>query len=245
MRMRTIIAALLVLLPALAFADTKTIEGTTNVEDAQIDDGGNANRNYGGRTNMSTYTQNNISFFIRAKNVASELGPGATITACTLFIYCLYSGDEDSVRAYRVFKPWVEGTQNGGTAEPGVTYNDWDNDDWEWSVAGCQCANDGGYDNSVDDGICGFNNVDRKATAEDSVYVTTTGVIYKWNISIALAQGWYDGTINEEGVILRGQTTPGENTFNSTEAASNQPYWVFTYTTEEPEAAGQVIMIQQ
>lgn len=224
--------------------DTKTIDGTTNVEDATISDYW-ADKNYGGKINMDvrggTYP---TRLLIRVKNVASELGAGATISAAVCSLYCSINDTDGDNIAYSVFKPWVEGDEDGIDNDDGdVTWNDWASDANEWTTEGCLCAYDDGVDNSTDDGPCNATKADRKATAEDTENVTTVNTWYAWNITAALAQSWYDGTKNEEGILLFASTAI--NTFYSTESAEVQkPFWVFTYTTGGAPEPGQVIIIQ-
>ena len=209
--------------------DTKKIEGTTNVEDSWFVDGG-SNLNYGGDDHL--IVDDGFNAIVRVLNVASELGVGATISSCTLSMNA-YFNEDFYVYVWRVFKPWVEGTQDGGEDEPGVTGFDWDNDDWEWTTAGCNSADDGGSDNSGDG-----TGADRKATVECSVYVDENGW-WAFEISSSLAQSWYEETVNRNGVLLK---SGGYSWYRSTEYASEQPYWVFVYTTDGAPA-GQVIII--
>jgi len=203
--------------------DSKTIDGTTNVEDGRIYSGA-ADNNYGGGVNMSV--QSTQSSLIRVKNVATELGVGATISACVCSIYCYNNSTDDNISAFSIFKPWVEGDEDGVDDDDGdFTWNDWASDADEWTTAGCNSADDGGSDNSGDG-----TGADRKETAEDTENVTETLTWYAWNMSAALAQAWYAGTKNEEGVVL--QYSSGGNWFRTTENASEQPFWVFTYTTD-------------
>lgn len=205
--------------------ETKVIDGTTNVEDAMLHSGV-ADNNYGGSENWYLDGDEQTRAVIRVKNVASELGGGATISACACSSNCYTEqGFSNNVSAYRVFKPYVEGDENGVNDDDGdVTWNDWASDANEWTTAGCESADDGGSDNSGDG-----TGADRKATAEDTEGVDAVGW-YGWDISSDLAQGWYAGTINEEGVVL---INAGSNYkyFRSTEYASDQPFWTFTYTT--------------
>ena len=224
---------LLLLIYGSASAETKVISGTTNLEDARIS-GASPENNYGGSTVIITDAGNNVRTLIRVKNVASELGPGVTITACVCSLYCALNTVDGSVSAYRVLKPWVEGIESGVNDDDGdVTFVDWASDDFEWGTAGCNNANDLGTDNSGDGS--GF---DRWITAEDTENVTTVNTWYAWNISTVVAQGWYSGHYNEEGIILI-DVTGGENVFHSTESAESQkPFWTFTYKI------GQVIMVR-
>lgn len=222
--------------------DTKTIEGTTNVEDTIISNNFKDN-NYGGRTTLNT--GENVHILIRVQNVASEIGGGATVTAavCSLKAYSVINTID--VSAYSIFKPWVEGDEDGVDDNDGdVTWNDWASDADEWTTEGCLCADDDGVDNSYDDGVCNQAvRRDRKATAEDTETVQAfQNVWYAWNTTGALAAAWYGGTKNEEGMIL--VFTAGASDFRSTEYGSDQPFWVFTYTSGAV-AVGQVIMIQQ
>jgi len=227
-----LILFLLFLCPTWVQGDTKKISGTTNVEDCKLSSG-LPNANYGGSEEIKVEEEFNI-MLIRVKNVASELGVGATITDCVCSLYVKSGGllGTPLVSAWRVFKPWVEGTQDGTTNPPGATWNDWDNDDYEWTTAGAQCANDDGVDNSSDDGACDASTRrDRKATAESQVECATDATWYGWDISNELAQGWYDGSIEEEGILLWIEENFLVAQFHSTENASNQPHFTFTYTT--------------
>ena len=219
--------------------DVKKIEGTTNVEDTWLFSS-NATFNYGGDINFSV--SSNRTMLIRFLNLDTEIGVGATITGAVCSIYCETNVINGTVSAYSNFKPWLEGTQEGASCvNPGCSWNHWDcGNAKNWGTSGAGCANNDGVDNSQD-GTCDATGRDIKATAEDVNTVNATGW-WIWDISTELAQAWYDGTKNEEGIAL---TAPdGANVFTSTEGASNQPFAVFIYTTEEPEAAGQMMMIQ-
>ena len=215
--------------------DTKKIEGTTNVEDTRLRSASVPNA-YGGAITFQSTAQDNA--LIRVKNVDTELGVGATISACVCSLYVTTVGTQGDISAYSIFKPWLEGNQdNANCVDPGCSWEDWSCDTYEWTTGGCGSADDGGSDNSGDG-----TGADRKATAEDIENVTAVDTWYAWNMSAALAQAWYDGTKNEEGIALI-QTTDATVLYVSTEGASNQPFWVFTYTTGAA-AVGQMIMIQ-
>lgn len=203
--------------------DTKTIEGTTNVEDANLNSYWN-DKNYGADPDISVDFDGIGIGIIRVKNVASEIGANATISACVCSLYCWYYGGEDAISVYSVFKPWVEGDEDGVDNDDGdVTWNDWASDANEWTTGGCNSADDGGSDNSGDG-----TGADRKETAEDTETINAVGW-FAWDITAALAQAWYDETKNEEGISMIGSSGPS-NKFRSTEYGSNQPFWVITYT---------------
>jgi len=214
------------------WAEVKKIEGTTNLDDAMIRSGA-ADNNYGDMGN-DDFTIQAATYFalIRVKNVASELGENATISACICSIYC--SSEQLGakwLRTYRVFKPWVEGDENGVDNDDGdVTWNDWASDEYEWTTAGCGSADDGGSDNSGDG-----TGADRKATQESAQSVNATGW-FGFTISAELAQDWYDGSANENGILLWTDSN-GSSQWRGTEAVTNQPFFVFTYTTEGATAA--------
>lgn len=207
--------------------DVAKVEGTTDVEDTYINAGsGGANR--GGYQYL--IVQSDIHTLMRVKNVASNLGVGATISAAVCSVYCMSNTTNETISAYRIFKPWVEGAATTGTTCPdpsGATSDDWDCTDYEWTTAGCNSADDGGSDNSGDG-----TGADRKATAEDAELVDAVGW-FEWSVTTALAQGWYDETINEEGIKLH--RVDGTNWFRSSETGeAEKPFWTFTYTTAAP-----------
>jgi len=236
MKKLLLIFFLLFFYPISLQGETKKISGTTNVEDAYINVGV-SNRNYGGSTLLRVQTIAAAYQYdlIRVKNVASELGAGATNITAVCSLYCYNSTEDDNIGAYRVFKPWEEGNLDGGNPGEGdgCTWLDWYADSKEWADPGCLCANDDGVDNSTDNDDCDASTKrDRKATAEDAVNVISTGW-YSWDISTELATGWYNGTIEEEGIILVGSTDFGVNLFYSTEYTTDPtkcPFFVFTYT---------------
>jgi len=230
-----ILILFLICLSAQAWADeTIKIDGTTNVEDAWIGADVDADRNYGGDWRLWTVYGVDL-FLVRVKNLATLLPVNALITACVCSLYCSINEDNAAISAYRVFKPWIEGDQTGQTCTgTNVTWNNWQCSSSAWGTAGVGCANDDGVDNSQN-GTCDATGRDRKATAEDTENVTAVGW-YAWNISTDLAQGWYDGTVGERGIVFINDEGVGNNLFYSTEYTTDSslcPFWTFTYTVEE------------
>ena len=224
---------------ALIWHNDEITIGNSDIEDAELYSGF-TDYNYGGSLNLNLGNFSNS--LIRVKNVASNLGAGATISACICSCYCSSNTIDGSIGAYRVFKPWVEGDLKGtnpGEGE-GCTWNDWSADTYEWGTAGCLNADDGGSDNSGDG-----TGADRKATAEDATTITTANTWYTWDITVALAQGWYDETIGERGLVF--DSEPNKvNILKSSENALNKPRFWFEYSTGGAPAAasvGQVIRI--
>jgi len=215
--------------------DSKVIEGTTNVEDAMLyytQEG----HNYGGGVIFSV-TTSTLYPIIRVKNVAAELGVGATISACVCSLYNYQNNGESNISAYSIFKPWVEGDDNGVDNDDGdVTWDDWASDDYEWTTAGCACADDAGVDNDIDGGGCYDAAADRKATAEDTENITAADTWYAWNMSSTLAQAWYDETKNEEGILLVSDVSDTDRFYSTESAEDEKPFWTFTYTSGAPAA---------
>ena len=237
--------------------NTQTSIGAAEIEDAGLVKG-NPSFNYGTATGLilGWYSASYLySPIIRVLGVDNALGASATISACSCSLYIdatALLGTPDMI-AYRVFKPWVEGITDGSgdpnapTGGGGATWDDWDADPSEWGTAGCNNASDAGSDNNSDG-----SGYDRKATGEAAATVITAGnAWYNWSITAALAQGWYNNTINENGIILIEDSGTSEygyyllSTENATTA--NRPRFSFTYTTGGGAAAasvGQVIVVE-
>lgn len=214
--------------------DSKTIDGATNTDDTYLHNG-NPDKSYGAGSNINL--QGGWVGLLRVRNVDTELGVGATISACVCSVYCSFYQEEIATSMYSVFKPWNEGAvdnvdpDDAAEGEGVATWNDWSNDDEEWTTAGCGSADDEGEDNSGDG-----TGADRKATAEDTETVNADDTWFAWDISSALAQAWYDGTKNEEGVLMVSANS-SYNGFRTNESGlGNPPIWVFTYTTNGEEA---------
>ena len=206
------------------------ISGSTNVDDAWIGSGSDANYNYGGQYYMWAI-QAGDGFFVGVKNLATLLPAYTVISTCVCSIFCSVNATDANISIYRVFKPTVEGDQTGQTcADSGVTWNNWRCSNSAWGTAGVGCAGDDGVDNSQN-GTCDATGRDRKATPETTVNVTTVDTWYGWSVSPELAQGWYDGTIAERGVVFINDDGVGSNQFYSTEQdVPYRPFWTITYT---------------
>lgn len=218
-----------------------TITGTTDLEDNAVfyDNWSN----YGALSYMKFDSLYGHAF-IRCKNVSTALGAGATITACTLAVYDSLYYDTCNVSAYRLLKPWVESTSDAREwNDDGAPADHYWGDTTYWNSGtwlGPQCRRDDGSDNSTNGGYCATAaSADAKATVESPfVHIDAAGQYYKWGISNALAQGWYDGTMNEEGVTLIGHNSSSSNKYASSEHANAniRPYYIFYYTTGEEAA---------
>lgn len=220
-------------LPINGWADeVLKITEAANIEDTYLESDA-PDYNFGSRNELqiAVWVSEHWYSLIRVQNLATLLPAYAHITICACSLYCYDNQVDGTISAYEVFKTrWIEGTQNAAIcADSGASWNDWNCTALEWAVAGCGAAYDTGHDNSGD-GV----NSDRKATAEGSMNVTTVDTWYGFTVSNALAQGWYDGTIAENGVILIDPT--GYNGFRSTEHADPalRPFWTITYTIVIP-----------
>lgn len=204
--------------------------GASDIEDTYISSSSPTN-NYGALTIF--YSHLNLPGLIRVMNVASNLGENATISAAVCSLYSNSGVYNATIAGYRIFKPWIEGTQTGSPSSGGCNWTFWDAiNAYNWTTAGCNSADDAGSDNSGDG-----TGADRKETAEGSA--TWTGINQWQSISISsgLAQDWYDGDANEEGLYLK--PTSNWSSFKSTEhaTASIRPRFSFTYSTGAPPAA--------
>lgn len=257
--MRKLVFVLFILLLATsAWGATLQIKGTTNTDDAMIayENAYNAldehweatlyDNNYGATTTgivrwlVSAESDTvYLRFLIRPKNLSSLLPANANITAMSCSLYCSTNTTDGNVIAYRVLKPWVEGDENGTDNNDGdVTYADWASDGSEWETFGCMCGIDGGIDNSEDgaDKCNDGGSADRLETAIATTNVTTVNTWYSWSIPTELAQGWYDGTYLENGIILLSTATAANTFFTSeyTTDATKVPRFFITYTVAAP-----------
>lgn len=201
-----------------------------SIEDTYISENSPENNYGGGAGIIIGNTANRRTGLIRVSVSSDSLGIGATVNACTLFMYVSTLSEGGTAPIYRVFKPWVEGDENGTDNNDGdATWSDWASDASEWGTAGCNNANDGGDDNNSDGS--GF---DRKSAYESTVTLDSASVWRKWAISAALAQNWYDGDDNDNGVSIEGKFGTGgaRAILASTNSAgtTSDPYFVFTYT---------------
>ena len=170
---------------------------------------------------------------IRAIGLSTLIPANATFTDAICSLKVIANTFDGVIEAKSVFKPWLEGDYDFEECiDDAVTWEDWDCDPSEWTTAGCACEDDDGVDNSTTDpATCEADgtNADRKATAESSQNVTAVGVWHGFDISNALAQSWYDGSKNEEGLAL--VRLGGDNQFYSSEDdAGHDPFFVFTLT---------------
>jgi len=217
---------------------TVSINSQSEVEDAIILSGTAQNLNFGGRTELSVGELLGIAgvgrSLIRFKNISDRVGADQVIDSAIMSLYC-YSEDgvtDVNIGAYRVFKNWTEGDEDGVNDDDGdATWNDWRSDDLEWGIAGCNQTNDAGVENSGDG-----TGDDKTATAEDSQFmVACTGGWYDWNLTIA-TRNWYNESWSEYGLILISDNEATANigkNFHSSEYAvdtSLRPYLNITYS---------------
>jgi len=220
-----IVAILMVLMflwAGEAFGDEVSIYAT-DIEDAYIH-GGHMEYNYGVFSKICVKAYGATSLYhkralIRPKNMLSYIPARAVFTSVMCSLKCVAYGGNTDVWALGLFKPWVEGTGWGaGDTWPGVTGNDWDADDWEWTTPFVECYGDDGSNNSVDNGVCGVDSRDRMETAEGPAATVTGLGWWTFPISNSLAQSWLNGIAN--GIILISDTVNTGVEFASTENAT-------------------------
>lgn len=213
---------------------TVSIAGTTNVEDSYLRPSvPNANySNYtGGSHGMYVFVNGaNIGKgIVRFKNIATILPVNAYITNAYIKFTMFQFFRIGTLRAARVYQPWVEGNSNGGTTS-GVSFNHFDISGAKlFTIAGCNSSADPpvGQDNLA--GTVGTH-YDRAATESGAIQITATGV-YNMNLNTALVQGWRDGSMANNGVLL--YTTDGDFTLYQSETANSADRieLVIEYTT--------------
>ena len=207
------------------FGQVTIISGTTDIEDTFLNED-NPNHAEGGEVLITVRGGSGMMrALVRIKNLSTLIPANATITKAEL-LYFLTSGANGSFDVFSIWKPWVEGDDVFTDNDDGdATWNDWASDEFEWGTAGCASTNDAGSDNSIDGG-----GDDRKATAESNTALSVLGWV-TIDLTNALVQSWYDGTKNEEGVLLKDVTAGPTRQLVSTEGTSgNLPYAVIEYT---------------
>lgn len=173
------ILPILLLLPAMVWADSFKHDNDTDIEDTFIKSGPNADNNYG--TSSLNYIYANAAndhFLIRFANLNDSIGAGQTIDSA--FLYTMITQDAGSNKTYRVYgmwnNEWVE--NDTGSSEGGATYNDWISPDSEWTTAGAECAYDAGNFDNYDDAGCDADSADRQSTYLCEVLVHADSVAY-------------------------------------------------------------------
>jgi len=132
---------------------------------------------------------------------------GKTVGTATLFLKdtgANYSDNERTMRAYRVLRAWTEA---------GVTWNTYNGSN-AWGTAGC--AN---------------TSSDREATDIGTITMPATETTnwYSFVLTPSAVQGWIDGTLTNNGLLLQMDTeTDDEHAFASSDSAGNEPYLVIT-----------------
>jgi len=206
----------------------ETFQGTTETDDVKLSSS-NPDNNYGIQEDLyfhSTYART----LFRCNYIRSTLGSGKTIHCCSLYVYLSGTSSSDNLSAYRVFKGWVEGDEDGVDNDDGdATWNDWQSDAKEWGKAGADSTDDAGSDNTGDG-----DGADRKATAE---YTYTIDHPDDQNTYVAfdltsICQDWYDETISNNGVIIL--TDAASNTIaEASESATQKPYFIVKYLSSQ------------
>jgi parallel beta-helix repeat protein len=84
----------------------------------------------------------------------------------------------------------------------------------------------------------GANNTDsdRRASAESSVTVNAVGKWYEFDLS-AVVQGWLNGSLANNGVLLRAAYATAKYYFSSRESGAQEPRLVIVYHTALPSTA--------
>ncbi len=126
---------------------------------------------------------NGIGFYSGIKRTPikfdiSSISSSDTVSSAKLRLMMYTIGADRTVEAYQILQPWTQ---------MGSTWNNYDANN-AWDTAGC-------------DG----SGTDRASTATGSVAVTTSqaGTWIEIDLDTSLVQGWVDGTITNNGVLLK------------------------------------------
>lgn len=209
-------------------SNTKEFRGTSETDDVKLSSY-NADKNYGIQENLY-FRGDKINTLMRCCDIRNTLRSGKEITICSLYVYINSMSSSVNLSAYRVFKNWVEGDENGVDNDDGdATWNDWQSDASEWHSGGCEYADDAGYDNSGDG-----TGADRKATAEYTkalTYPDDQNGYVAFDLT-NICRGWYDETIENNGVLIKSDTDVNTVASSSESIGEDQrPYFIIKYTS--------------
>lgn len=216
---------------SVASATTVTLQQGTDGYSGATDtviDYANATTNYASDTTIAVIRPFSGNFDKSGlfKFDVSSIPSTATINSATFSVYHDAVSDADGyapvIGSDRVFKPWTEA---------GATHNTWDGTNG-WGTVGAANASDVGTDNTGNG-----TDPDRTATSTDTVSFTGwtayPAAFIDFDVT-ALVQAWVNGTINNNGLILRGTSNTQDKAvvFWSSENATtaNRPKLVIDYT---------------
>lgn len=226
----------MLLIPCNAFATETTFQDADDSYIYKDAGGSDADTNYGTATEMKVTGHTDYWRRPILKFDVSSIDSGDTVSSAILYVYFHTDlGYSFDIGAYRVFKTWTEA---------GVTWNDWINPDSEWGTAGCDSTNDSGSDNSGDG-----TGDDRKATAEDTYSFTANDGAGWHDFDItSLVQGWVDGSMASNGVILISDANSnidsvGYYSEDYTTDTSKQPKLVVTHTSGAGTTTASVVRV--
>lgn len=156
--------------------------------------------------NYGTYTSGSHAMFcwptghslIRPVGYETLLPANAIIIDAWLELYAAQVTTAGTVYAYGVFKPWVEGTSDGGSSS-GASYNHWDvSGSKYWGTISCANAADYPYG---DDNSLVSAGYDRTSTPVGSVSLSAVGSA-RININPFWVQLVSDGALINNGFLL-------------------------------------------
>lgn len=154
------------------------------------------NTNYGSSTELTVDGDPDASALLKWD--FSSIPANATIDGADLIVYETDTNGSDDYEIYQLLRDWVEGDSSAGSGADWFDYGT----TADWQTAGAQGSND--RSTTVLGTLQGTSGAGDKTAS-----LNTAG--------IDLLQGWYDGSINNYGIIIQDYAKSGGIDFASSE----------------------------
>jgi|GEM_PF-2342536 len=172
------------------------------------------NTNYGSSTELTADGSPDASALLKWD--FSSIPANATIDGADLIVYETDTNGSDDYEIYQLLQDWVEGDSSAGSGADWFDYGTMA----DWQTAGAQGSND--RSTTVLGTLQGTSGAgDKTASLNPS--------------GIDLLQGWYDGSINNYGIIIQDYAEGGGITFASSESAYPGPRLNVHYCVESTD----------
>jgi hypothetical protein len=130
-------------------------------------------------------------------DISNDMPPGIIVTDASLVLYCYDAAGNNTLTAYRVTQPWIEGMGNG-QAVPGATWNSDGTNPWTGGTYGSP------------------------AGAPVSCSASNLYSYVRFSLDPAIVQSWIDDPAGNNGLLIiasnEDTSTTNSITFNTKEA---------------------------